>query len=184
MEYYNPIHDLTVPLVKRALGDTPASIMCVPLIYQRRGVGESYELQRVTPAEEKASVKFYLNREELKKKTLARDNVYTVLRGRLGPLLYSLPEDHGLLEVLLPLRAANFEPHAERVLRYEWFGEQLWRDGRVPDKITFEGHYLPVVETLLAPQPVTEAAPREIPSTFTIPATGSNSAIETSAGGY
>jgi hypothetical protein len=51
VEFYNPVHDVTLPIVKRAARVLPrAQLFEVPLVYQLPGPAEQYSVQRVPAA--------------------------------------------------------------------------------------------------------------------------------------
>src|SRR5207247_1574969 len=53
VEFYNPVHDLSLLVVQRAARRWPGlAVFEVPIIYQRPGAGESYEVQRLPAAQQ------------------------------------------------------------------------------------------------------------------------------------
>lgn len=149
VEHYNPVHDLSLPIVIGALAragakDTP--VFEIPLIRQvPSAVGETYDVQRPSGAGAGA-VWTDLTDQELRAKRRARLHVYTQLARQLGPVLSDLSDDHLAREVVVPagapLRAA------EGVPRYEWRGERLLREGAVERVITFRDHFVPIARCL------------------------------------
>jgi len=47
VEFYNPVHDMALPVVRAAIAGRDIAILEVPLIYQKAGQIEAFELQRV-----------------------------------------------------------------------------------------------------------------------------------------
>jgi hypothetical protein len=152
IELYNPVHDLTLPLVRAALGGRRAHVYEIPLIYQKPHVDEDdeeYEVQRLPPAERDRRMGLRLTPNEVDMKLLARDRIYTELKSQLGGVLDMLPNETLAEEEIAPARAAIPESMAgDRVLRYEWRGKLLQARGLVDQTITWADHYLPVARAL------------------------------------
>jgi hypothetical protein len=151
VEHYNPVHDLSLPIVLRALrragpttGDTP--VFEVPLIHQVQSAkGEVYAVQRPA-ATGPSDVWLELTPDEVAAKRTARSGVYTLLAAQLGPIIGDLSDDHLAREVVIP--AGSPTRHARGVLRYEWRAERLRAEGTIERAITFEEHFLPVASSL------------------------------------
>lgn len=148
VEFYNPVHDLSLPLVLAALADTESvAVFEVPLLYQVPGNTERYAVQRL-PASRAADRRvLQLTEAELKAKLAARDEVYSLLREQLGPVL-GLPDAHFAREEVAAAPPRLPTPDDERVLRYEWRGKLRQQSGAVDRVITYEEHYLPVASSL------------------------------------
>jgi hypothetical protein len=150
VEFYNPVHDLSLPIVQAALRSTDkASVFEVPLVYQKSTKGEEYELQRLPGSRREKQIEIQLTEEELDKKLKARDCIYTSLLDQMGTLLSELPPVHAGLEVVTPASFSLQEPGADRILRYEWRAEFLHNRGEIDSIITYSNHYLPVASALL-----------------------------------
>lgn len=150
IEFYNPVHDMSLPIVQLARhGFTGSSLFEVPLVYQRPGDGESYEVQRMPATRRNAQVEFVLSEHELVRKLWARDHVYTSLSEQMGPLISKLPREHLGLEVCGPANVSIPKPGLDIVLRYERRAQMLVERREIEKKITFREHYLPVATSLM-----------------------------------
>jgi hypothetical protein len=150
VEFYNPVHDLSLPIVRAALGTRPkAAIFEVPLIYQKAGASESYDVQRFPASRRTPVLRFQLNAQEFIDKLTVRDQVYDSLRQQLGPLLATLPADHFATEMVGPAVEALAEPASDQTLRYDWRAKLLLDRGLVKRAITHAEHYRPVAEAML-----------------------------------
>lgn len=145
VEFYNPVHDLTLAIVGSA-DDAPwAGTYEVPLLYQKPGGKESYGVQTVP--EGRPRIEFVLSAEETELKTSALREIYTILRDTLGPLLMSSPALK--METLFPASTPLRWPDPGRVLRYEGRAAALKAEGKIESEITHSFHFLPVVARLL-----------------------------------
>jgi hypothetical protein len=146
VEFYNPVHDLTLAIVGAA-DDAPwQGTFEVPLLYQIPGEKESYGVQTVPPAAPK--IMFPLSKEETELKTDALQNTYTILRDTMGKVILSSPNaltQETIFCASSPLRM----PDPGRVLRYEQRAAALKAEGKVQSEITHTYHFLPVVSELL-----------------------------------
>src|SRR5438132_5557578 len=73
VEFYNPIHDLTVPIVHRALqskGELP--VFEVPLAYQKSVKPDDYAIQRLPISRRREQIETKLTADELDRKMNAR----------------------------------------------------------------------------------------------------------------
>ena len=123
MEFYNPVHDITLPVVRSALrGFADPPVFEVPLVYQSMSGPHAFELQRVPPSLESRGVSVDLTHEELAKKlSVVRGEVYGGLFSQMGSLISGaisarpvLPASRGAGVGCVPPRAA---PHPERPMR-------------------------------------------------------------------
>lgn len=146
VEFYNPVHDLTLALVGTA-DDAPwAGTFEVPLVYQKPGEKESYGIQTVPPAADR--IEFLLTEEETKLKISALEETYTILRDTLGKVILASP--HALnTETIFRASSPLRMPDAGRVLRYERRAAALRAEGKVKSEITHSFHFLPIVSELL-----------------------------------
>jgi hypothetical protein len=148
VEFYNPVHDMSLPLVLHALRDmSGVSVYTLPLVYQRPSEAEAYEVQRLPGCEQQGQILLRLTDRELSAKLHARDAIYHELRHQLGAVL-DVSASHAALEVVQPCARLLPHPDAGRVLRYEWRGRLLRERGEVDEVITYAGHYLAVVSQL------------------------------------
>jgi LmbE family N-acetylglucosaminyl deacetylase len=150
VELYNPVHDVTRPIVERARrGLPPAELWEVPLAYQVPADEERYDVQRVPESMAARRRRYALAPDEVERKVRARDVVYTNLRGPVGPDFLRVPREHLAVEEIA--RAdATVDPREGRVLRYEWRARRLLAEGRIARAITYEGHFLPTTAALAA----------------------------------
>jgi hypothetical protein len=150
VEFYNPVHDVSLPMVRAALGpDASSRVFEIPLIFQEPAPEERYAIQRVPAAEAARAHDLRLTPAELAAKLACRSSVYHMLRAQL-PQMDALSPDHLGLEVVAEARTGAVAPGPERVLRYEWRGERLRQAGAVERVITHRDHYVPVASELLA----------------------------------
>lgn len=163
IEFYNPVHDMSLPIVRAALhGSEDIPVFEAPLVYQRPVEGESYEVQRMPVSRRNAQVEFQLSEQELARKVWARDKIYTALLDQMGPVISDLPRAHVAREFMAPARLSVPEPGADVVLRYERRAQILAERGEIEQKITYRHHYLPVASSLLKPTVAGVAAPSSV----------------------
>ena len=149
VEFYNPVHDITLPIVRAALAGSEAPVFEVPLIYQKSGPVEAFELQHVPASLSDQSTCLKLTEEELARKTTTvKAGVYTILLEQLGTMLLAALPSRGGCECFLKARNTLPRPAPEQVLRYEMRGSLLKDTGAVREVITFAGHYAPIFELL------------------------------------
>ena len=148
VEFYNPLHDLTLPLVLAATrGMEGVEVLEFPLIAERADAPGTYRVQR-PPASRSADVlSFRLTKEEVHWKLRAGRESYPSLRAQMGPVLDGVEMAHAALECFLPA-APPPAPGPEHVLRYEARARLLAREGRVDQAITWRDHFLPAVASL------------------------------------
>ncbi len=149
VEFYNPVHDLSLPLVLHALpGKCGVSVFELPIVYQSVGPHKTYEIQRFPLSQQREQVVLHLTKEELAVKTRARGEIYRQLRVQMGPIIDRIPANLAASEVLRPAPNALSEPGAERVLRCEWRGRLLQERGVIEEVITYAEHYRPLTSCL------------------------------------
>lgn len=151
VEFYNPVHDITLPIVMHALrGRSETRVFEVPLVYQVLAEDERYEVQRFPPSHQAPRWQHALSREETTLKAHARDAIYLSLRRQLGPEFLHVPyahlsrEEYGdASDPLLPPAATG------RCLRYEWRAGLLKKQGRIEKVITHADHWQPMAQALV-----------------------------------
>jgi hypothetical protein len=149
VEFYNPVHDMSLPIVQAALQGWPrAEIFEVPLVYQRPAESETYELQRMSPSRRGGQIELRLSEQAIAAKVRGRAEIYTILVDQMGPLIAELPVEHFSLEVIAPAGSSLPKPGIENALRYERRAEILLKRGEIERKITYDDHYLPVATSL------------------------------------
>lgn len=154
MEFYNPVHDLAIPITRSALsGLSGWRHYEVPLVHQvpTADHAETYLVQRLPEVLQEGSQVHALNDAELDAKVSARDEVYTILADQFGTALTDLSRDHLGHEVLGQTPATGMrEPGGAYVLRYEWRANLLLKEGVIREAITFDTHFRPIAEGLLS----------------------------------
>lgn len=146
VEFYNPVHDMALPLLVAAEDAGLGGIFEIPLLYQKPGPTETYGVQTV-PEYERDRIEIELSEEESALKERALNNTYTILRDTLGLLLLSSPEALKK-ETLVPAKTPLRTPDPGRVLRYEHRAAALMKKGAISSEITHAFHYLPVVSDI------------------------------------
>jgi hypothetical protein len=155
VEFYNPVHDITLPLVLRASTAAPrAEVFEVPLVYQTLAAGEYYEIQRMPVVSTQPPFRYHLTSQEALTKIHARDEIYLSLRDQAGPEFSEAPAEHLAIEETATAGDPFADPHATgRELRYEWRARLLKEQGVIDEIITHAGHFIPTAQGLLAHRP-------------------------------
>lgn len=151
IEFYNPVHDITLPLVLRAARAAPqAELFEVPLVYQTPATDERYEIQRIPAASAQRRCRYHLTAEELRAKIRARDEIYLSLRDQAGPEFSAVTAEHLATEEIALAGDPFLSPGVTgRKLRYEWRANLLKQAGRIDTVITHAGHFIPTARGLL-----------------------------------
>jgi hypothetical protein len=148
VEFYNPLHDLTLPLVRAATRAMKGiEVVEFPLIAERAEAPGSFRLQRPPTSRSADVLSFRLTQREVRLKLRAARESYPSLRTQMGPLLDGVEVAHAALECFLPA-APLPAPGPEHVLRYEARGHLLAQEGLVDRVITWRDHFLPAVASL------------------------------------
>jgi len=145
IEFYNPVHDITLPLVISALG-TRQKVYEIPLIHQRQD--NSFGVQMPPPEFMDKRFEMKLTDEEIDMKRDALYKIYNILRYTLGHVL--LKATHPLVQEIVfpaqdPLRGLG-----SIVLRYELRAKKLKAQHKIQREITRQGNFIPLVSQLLA----------------------------------
>ncbi|MEO8602249.1 MAG: hypothetical protein ABI629_06715 [bacterium] len=149
VEFYNPLHDMSLPIVFAALRDRAAAVFEVPLVHQRAGAVEAYDVQRMPPSRRAGEVEMPLSERELAAKLAARAQGYALLQAQMGPVLAGLPQAHLAIEVVAPAPPELPAPGPDCVLRYEWRAQRLLARGEIGQAITYADHFLPLAASLV-----------------------------------
>jgi hypothetical protein len=151
LEFYNPVHDITLPLVLRAVEAAPqAELFEVPLVYQKPATDERYVIQRIPAASAQPRFRHHLTAEELRAKIHTRDEIYLSLRDQAGPEFSAVTAEHLATEEIALAGDPFVSPHVTgRELRYEWRANLLKQAGRIDEVITRAGHFIPTARGLL-----------------------------------
>ena len=150
VEFYNPVHDITLPIVMRVLqGRRDTRLFEVPLVYQTPADGEEYDVQRFPPSHPSSRWRHMLSAEETAQKVRARDSIYLSLQKQLGPEFAQVPYPH-LSEEEFGDASDPLQPAAEtgRCLRYEWRARLLKQQRQIEKVITYAGHWRPMAKAL------------------------------------
>jgi hypothetical protein len=156
VEFYNPVHDITLPLVLHATAAAPrAKIFEVPLVYQTLATAQHYGIQRIPPESARRPFRYHLTSQELRAKIHARDEIYLSLRDQAGPEFSAVTAEHLAIEETAAAGDPFAWPHATgRELRYEWRARLLKQQGVIDEIITRADHFIPTVQGLLADRSV------------------------------
>jgi hypothetical protein len=151
VEFYNPVHDVALPVVRSAFALTDLPIFEVPLVYQKAGVVEEFEFQHIPGSLSSESFYIELSQDELTRKIATiKSGVYKMLFAQLGrAILDNVP--HAGREHFLKARITLPSPAPEQLLRYEMRGRALKHLGAVREVITFDAHYAPIFHALTSP---------------------------------
>jgi hypothetical protein len=161
VEYYNPLHDLTLPLVRAALMGSTTAVFEVPLAYEVVGDEERYRVQRVPESLAHQRFVFELTPTELIAKIHARDELYCSLHDQAGPdLLGVSPADMAREEIAMAAARVAAPGAHGRALRYERRARLLHAEGRIARMITYEGNVAPMLDALGVPRHRAEASGR------------------------
>ena len=153
VEYYNPVHDVSVPMVKSVLAnlernsEMPTKLFEIPLIYQVPKDSETYALQSLPSSKKSNGYIFELSDQEIENKKRARDEIYLSLVEQMGSIIATAKIEDFATEIIsfLPENVA-FSPPDDIVIRYEWRGEKLLKDGEINEVILHDKHFAPFVE--------------------------------------
>jgi hypothetical protein len=149
VEFYNPVHDIAVPVVRRAMNGSTAPLFEVPLVFQKAGDKEEFEMQRVPASLEKESVTVELNEDELAQKIATiKSGVYGMLFQQMGRAIQGAIPSHARREQFLKGRFSLPKPTPEQALRYDTRGRLQKESGAVARNITYKDHYAPMFEAL------------------------------------
>jgi hypothetical protein len=152
IELYNPLHDITLPIVRAAaagLSDQrDVEIIEFALIAQEPAPPERYRVQRF-PAD-RAPSSIALDAVELANKLAVRDRCYLSLRRTTGAVIDALPDQHSATEQFARALHELPAPNVDHALRYEWRGRLLKERGEVDRVITFAEHFTQAMEVLAA----------------------------------
>lgn len=152
VEFYNPVHDIALPLVMSAAG-IGGPIFEVPLVYQKRNDDdeskEEYEIQRAPVEWRNEQTLIPLSKEELSTKMQVFDGNYEILKDVVLNGLRCAPRETSECEAVIRSRNPVREPEPSVTLRYEWRANKLLAEGKVTRIITRDGNYVPLVKRLL-----------------------------------
>lgn len=149
VEFYNPVHDITLPVVRSALAGRAATVLEIPLVHQRSAPDGGYELQRVPAALAAEAVVTELTDAELAEKIATLNSgVYRTLFAALGDFILKSVPTHARHEQFLAARRELPAPASGQAIRYDRRGRELLARGAVSRAITYRDHYVPVYRGL------------------------------------
>jgi LmbE family N-acetylglucosaminyl deacetylase len=150
VEFYNPSHDMTLPITLAALAGREVDLYEVPLIHELRDGEQRYVMQRVVPSRRGEAVAIHLTPEETAAKKHARDEIYLALKADLGQTVTGVSDEALSLEEVRLADRGLAKPPDECVLRYDYRGRKLKERGEVDQALSYAEHYRPVAAALLA----------------------------------
>lgn len=151
VEYYNPVHDIALPVVLAAAGaSSTRPVFEIPLVRQRPGEVEAYDVQRPPPGSQETTFELRLTTAEISEKLNAFHGTYHLIRELFATGLGGVPLTFVDTEVVVPARPPLRPPGPDAVLRYERRARLLKERGAIAEEITWSGHYLPVATALVA----------------------------------
>ena len=150
VEFCDPVHDMTLPVVLGALSDrNDVEIHQVPLVWERREKADSYVLQRVPPSRRAAAAVLRLTDEEIEAKDRARTHTYMMLCEQMGSLFGDAPRSQLEVEEAEQWRGRFPGPDGDASLCYERRGRRALEKGEISRAITYADHWLPVATALV-----------------------------------
>ncbi len=153
VEFYNPLHDITLPIVRVALRGHAATVYEIPLVYELDGRDGEYVVQRVPEAMRDRRIRFLLDPRELDAKVTARNEVYCSLHEQAGPELLQVGRQDMACEEIAMADDWIPPPGAGgRAMRYERRARLLHAEGRVSQMITYADHFGPMLDLLEVPR--------------------------------
>ena len=153
VEYFNPAHDITLPLVMlaRKLGKLDFPIFEVPILYQGQRRGK-HSIQGFPEERRGEAKRIVLTESEVETKLDVFRNNYRHLKKFLveeaGIVAGAVTAENIGTEIFFGPSTTVPLPNTANGIRYEWRGEALRARGAVEEVITYRNHYLPVVEQL------------------------------------
>jgi hypothetical protein len=156
VEFYNPVHDMALPIVRAALnGREELPVYEVPLVHQRAS-DLGFEMQRVPHALDSEAIWSELTDAEFSRKVdTLRAGTYRALLDQMGEIIFAALPERGRREQLLPARKRLPKPAPDQFLRYDERGRELKSTGQVREAIVYGDHYAPMFACLTG-----RAAPR------------------------
>ena len=137
VEWYNPVHDLALPIV-RAVAGKLAPLYEVPLIHQAR---DGFVFQRAPVGRRHLEQRYDVPEEALGVKVTAWKETYKILYGQYGQMFGNV-RDIAKTETVTPAGDPARDVDEGAVLRYDGRGEKLHGN----KAITRNRHYLPLID--------------------------------------
>jgi len=149
VEFYNPVHDLSLPITVSALKQkSSVPIFEVPLIHQCGEEPDLYRIQRAPRSREAIQCLTKLDAAELAAKRHAREEIYGLLRAQLGAPLSNLSDAELSIESLVPAEMARAYRADDCILRYERRARLLRESGVIANEILHEKNFVPIARAL------------------------------------
>ena len=150
IEFYNPLHDITLPMVIRTLDSLSLDIPVyeIPLVFQENCEGERYVCQRFPDTENVKKFLVTLTPDEIAHKLEMREQCYFSLVNQMGMVLNALDADYLSQEEYGLARFPSKLPGKLYRLRYEWRGQLLLDQKKVKKVITLQDQFIPFLESL------------------------------------
>ncbi len=136
VEWYNPVHDLSLPIVRAVAGELTL-LYEVPLIHQAR---DGFVFQRAPVGRRKLEQRYDVSEEALGVKVTAWKEIYKILYGQYGSMLGNV-RDIAKTETVMRAGDPARDVDEGAVLRYDERGEKLHGN----KAITRDRHYLPLI---------------------------------------
>ncbi len=149
VEFYNPVHDIALPLVMSAVKRQDVEIFEIPLIYQDKSQASGFTLQQVPGSRSQNKLSVKLSDSEVANKITARDTIYTELSKQMGELLTTVTLEKARCESAVKHRHPLTLREENQPLRYEERAELLFSQGLIPAPIRYAENYVPIVTELL-----------------------------------
>jgi hypothetical protein len=150
VEFYNPVHDMALPVVRAALAGREVPVLEVPLIWEKDD-GSGCEIQRAPASVAAGCAWTELTAEEAARKAATlRAGIYRMLFAQVGAEIESAMPTHAAREQVVPARPALPSPAPGQALRYDRRGRAAEAAGTVARAITFADHYVPMYRALCA----------------------------------
>ncbi|HEY2986378.1 MAG TPA: hypothetical protein VGL11_01555 [Candidatus Binatia bacterium] len=150
VELYNPIHDITPVLCRRAakISGLQPAFYDVPLIHQDTRT-KSYLINRF-PRSISSGRAYEVSMRLLTAKLVLYDRVYEYLREYLKTLRCTRSEGGFKMEHYRRVSDALEDPSENYRVRYDARGKRLKKAGLIKEVITYRDHFLPTMTELLA----------------------------------
>jgi hypothetical protein len=147
VEFYNPIHDMTLPIVKSLGISSNINVWEVPLVYQ--DINGEFLVQKPPKDCAEATCLRLEYEEQMIKKDIFRKE-YNSLGEDMEKLISIDPT---LTESEWFLKNRSYPnciyPNSQQVIRYNYRGENLVNEGVLSTAINYTTHYLGVVEAII-----------------------------------
>jgi hypothetical protein len=144
VEFYNPIHDMTLPIVRSL--QSFSRVFEIPLIYQN--ATREFIIQKPPEDLREFSTYILLVEDETRLKKCFFESKYNSLGDEMN---YLIERDQELTkyEWFMKGRECPISPMKDQIIRYDERGRELASRRIYSRSITYQQHYFPLVTTLL-----------------------------------